>query len=391
MTSILSASPGPQQRAKGALFHLRLATGFAGSVMASGFSWELGSGPLGLPPFRNASLQSIERWYAVRSSLEAALGFVRVAALATATVSALFFLVAFLSALLISRPERHLQEFGRRIAIILPRPFRRWRDMAAGLSLSTALVVAPLTGSFASTPTSTPTSISTSTPTTTASTSIVKSVVTSNVAPENSRREPLGPIGPIGPVDLLAKRTERTEQLGTKRQPLPSVQRIQLDPLSTGGERRAVGDPTSGQQWPDIGAPSVTTPAAAAPAAESQTSFIEPVPAPAPAERSTTTEAPRSPQRQPPPQKLVVPVPSDQQITAVAARHERHTVRAGESFWSIAEDVVLRGQPGATERDVNMYCAALIKANRAKLPDPANPDVVLVGTVLDLVDAPSLH
>jgi hypothetical protein len=366
MKSIPSAGPGPQRQVTGVVFQFRLLTGFVGSLMASGFAWKLGSGPLGFPPFRDASVQSVERWYAVRSPLEAALGFVRVATLATATISALFFFVAFVSALLISRPERHLQDFGRRIAIILPRPFRRWRDVAAGLSLSTALVVAPLTGSFAST------TASATTTTTTVATAVPTSVPTS----VDARRKPLGP---IGPADLFTqtKQTERIGQVGTKRPPLSSGQRSQLEPFKASAQPRAVGDPTSGQQWPEVELPSL---AIAAPES------LTPVSTPAPTELPPTTEAQ---QRLP---TLAAPTSSEPQKATTPASvplQVRHTVSAGESFWSIAEDVVLRSRPDASEHDVNAYCAALIKANRAKLPDPTNPDVVLVGTVLVLVAAPS--
>ncbi len=65
---------------------------------------------------------------------------------------------------------------------------------------------------------------------------------------------------------------------------------------------------------------------------------------------------------------------------AVPAR----TVRAGESFWSIAEDEVLAQVDEATEVDISRYWVRLIDANRDRIPDPANPDLLLISTELVL-------
>ena len=62
----------------------------------------------------------------------------------------------------------------------------------------------------------------------------------------------------------------------------------------------------------------------------------------------------------------------------------QRVVRRGECFWSIAETLVLNGTDEATEADVAHYWQKLIEANRSKLPDPANPDLLWAGTVLDL-------
>src|SRR3546814_9255760 len=60
-------------------------------------------------------------------------------------------------------------------------------------------------------------------------------------------------------------------------------------------------------------------------------------------------------------------------------------VKAGESFWSIAEDVVKASSGGdATIQEVTSYWADLIEANRADLPDPGNPDLIYVGPTLQL-------
>ena len=62
----------------------------------------------------------------------------------------------------------------------------------------------------------------------------------------------------------------------------------------------------------------------------------------------------------------------------------QHVVRRGECFWSIAETLVLNGIDEATEADVARYWRKLIEANRSKLPDPSNPDLLWADTVLDL-------
>ncbi|HZM38172.1 MAG TPA: LysM domain-containing protein [Acidimicrobiales bacterium] len=60
-------------------------------------------------------------------------------------------------------------------------------------------------------------------------------------------------------------------------------------------------------------------------------------------------------------------------------------VGPGDSFWSIAEDVLAspRGDPPG-ERDVGRYWRRLIDANRARLVDPGNPDLLVPGQELVL-------
>ena len=55
-------------------------------------------------------------------------------------------------------------------------------------------------------------------------------------------------------------------------------------------------------------------------------------------------------------------------------------VEPGDSFWSIAADVTAApdGSP-ADERTVTRYWHALIEANRSRLPDPRNPDLLVPG------------
>ena len=55
-------------------------------------------------------------------------------------------------------------------------------------------------------------------------------------------------------------------------------------------------------------------------------------------------------------------------------------VEQADSFWSIAAEVTAApdGSP-ADERTVTRYWHALIEANRSRLPDPANPDLLVPG------------
>jgi nucleoid-associated protein YgaU len=60
-------------------------------------------------------------------------------------------------------------------------------------------------------------------------------------------------------------------------------------------------------------------------------------------------------------------------------------VEPGDSFWSIAEDVLTpRGGPARGDRQIGRYWRRLIDANRSRLVDPRNPDLLLPGQRLQL-------
>jgi nucleoid-associated protein YgaU len=60
-------------------------------------------------------------------------------------------------------------------------------------------------------------------------------------------------------------------------------------------------------------------------------------------------------------------------------------VKAGESFWTIAAAIAEQrlGHP-PTVAEIDGVWRVLIDANRAQLPNPADPDLLYVGIVLTI-------
>lgn len=93
----------------------------------------------------------------------------------------------------------------------------------------------------------------------------------------------------------------------------------------------------------------------------------------------------------PAPAAVAVAVPGPEEHAPVAPEPQEAAppglgawvVVAGESFWSISEDVVAErlGRP-ATDREVAAHWQRLIAANRERLVDPANPDLLYPGQEL---------
>ena len=89
-----------------------------------------------------------------------------------------------------------------------------------------------------------------------------------------------------------------------------------------------------------------------------------------------------TPRRRLPPIAPLVPVARSANGHAPDAEW---TVRAGESFWSIAAHVLAEGRHAPPrDGDVARYWEQLIRANRSRLPDRANPDVIYPGLTLRL-------
>ncbi|HET6953055.1 MAG TPA: LysM domain-containing protein [Acidimicrobiales bacterium] len=185
--------------------------------------------------------------------------------------------------------------------------------------------------------------------------------------------------------------------------------------LATGGSSigLAVGGAVASLPVPGLPVRPEPVTVAAAPAAPSATlARIEPAPDPAlPARasatmtRTGTTAGPAAPDHRsgarrppgvPPPSATMtrVEVPPPSGPPSVTADHspvpgattpaatgtaDTWVVDPGDSFWSIAEDVVGRE---AGDRAIGRYWRALVDANRGRLVDPANPDLLVPGQEL---------
>lgn len=60
-------------------------------------------------------------------------------------------------------------------------------------------------------------------------------------------------------------------------------------------------------------------------------------------------------------------------------------VDTGDSLWSIAAETLRERHPGASDREVARYWSRLLEANRARLVDPGNPDLLVPGQELEVV------
>lgn len=85
--------------------------------------------------------------------------------------------------------------------------------------------------------------------------------------------------------------------------------------------------------------------------------------------------------------------PAGERGTAVMTptpRPSTWTVTPGESFWSIAEELLTDawGRP-PSDAEVDPFWRALVDINRGRLADPADPDAILPGQVFDVPPVPS--
>jgi hypothetical protein len=99
-----------------------------------------------------------------------------------------------------------------------------------------------------------------------------------------------------------------------------------------------------------------------------------------------------SPERVNPPTVPRLPTQPAQQPVAPmspAPKLAAHVVAQGDHFWSIARRTVHARFPDADEAQVGQYARRLIELNRSRLPNPADPNLLLVGTTLELPDLAS--
>jgi len=111
-----------------------------------------------------------------------------------------------------------------------------------------------------------------------------------------------------------------------------------------------------------------------------------PVLAPTDLSEGPTTEP--APRLEPlPPVPPIVPLPPEPPPEPAPAAEQTHTVAVGDSFWSIAEhQVTIRLGRTPTDADVLEPWLALIDANRDRLLDPDDPDLLHPGQILRLPD-----
>jgi hypothetical protein len=130
--------------------------------------------------------------------------------------------------------------------------------------------------------------------------------------------------------------------------------------------------------------PAPPEPIVTQPAPPPETPAPDPHAAPQP-EAGTQPVASETP---PPP----APVPAEAEAEAAAAPlpATTHLVQPGESFWRIAHATLAAAhQRPPTAAEVAPYWRALIVANRTRLHNPDNPDLLFTGQQLDLPPIPT--
>jgi hypothetical protein len=67
------------------------------------------------------------------------------------------------------------------------------------------------------------------------------------------------------------------------------------------------------------------------------------------------------------------------------------TIEPGEHLWAVAAETLAEARPGqaVSNRAIAAYLDVLIDANRSRLADPDNPDLVYPGQVMVLPPVPA--
>lgn len=124
-------------------------------------------------------------------------------------------------------------------------------------------------------------------------------------------------------------------------------------------------------------------PGAAAPTAERSTATMRPI---ADSGDGTARMVPRAAEQPPPPEQPPLP----ETTPAPAPLPATWTVEAGESMWSIAEDLLgeaLGHTP--TVAEVDPFWRSLVERNRDRLADRDDPDVIHPGQVFEIPVPPT--
>jgi hypothetical protein len=103
-----------------------------------------------------------------------------------------------------------------------------------------------------------------------------------------------------------------------------------------------------------------------------------------PAEDVPAAAMTRAPATEAPPASRAPPAHAT--VDAATAASPSWTVEPGDSFWSIAAETVVPGGGAPDDRRVIGYWRRLVEANRGRLLDPNNPDLLVPGQELVMPD-----
>ena len=92
------------------------------------------------------------------------------------------------------------------------------------------------------------------------------------------------------------------------------------------------------------------------------------------------------PEGAPPSAPRAPPVPATADAAHANPFRSSWTVEAGDSFWSIAAETVAPAGGQPNDRQVRAYWRRLVEANRSRLIDAGNPDLLVPGQQLVLPD-----
>ena len=159
--------------------------------------------------------------------------------------------------------------------------------------------------------------------------------------------------------------------------------------LAAGSVLWSPGTPAGATERPALEVPAETEPSAATmtlldpgPGASTATMrLLDPI-APAAPPGPSTPSTPSTPSQATTP---TAPAPTTTPATPDSAGDETWVVATGDSFWSIAEDVVGDDRAAAAEEaEIDAYWHQLVAANRDRLAVPDQPDLLFPGQVLTL-------
>ena len=91
-----------------------------------------------------------------------------------------------------------------------------------------------------------------------------------------------------------------------------------------------------------------------------------------------------------PPATVTPPAASDPAPNAVPPAPASHVISQGEHLWAVAESTLASawGAP-PTDREIDPFWRELVRRNRSRLPDPANPDLVHPGLEVEVPPVPA--